>query len=52
MRNEILWGEGGPFSWKWVVDLDKIQLVATTYWFVEVHAEFIMHKKYPKIFFK
>ena len=26
------------------VDLDEIQYVATTCWFVEVHAEFILHK--------
>ena len=33
-----------PFSCKLNIDLDEIQYVATTYWFVEAHAKFILHK--------
>ena len=40
MRNEKLWH---PFSSKFI-DLDEIQCVGTTCWFVEAHAKFILHK--------
>ena len=30
------------------VDLDEIQYVSTTYWFVRVLAKFILHKKYSR----
>ena len=33
-----------PFSWKFYSDLDEIQSVATTCWFVEAHAAFILHQ--------
>ena len=35
-----------PFSRKLKIDLDEIQSVATTCWFVEAHAKFILHKYY------
>ena len=40
IRNQKLWC---PFSHK-SINLDEIQYVATTCWFVEAHAKFILHK--------
>ena len=45
MRNQKLWC---PFLKKFILDLDEIQYVATTCWFIEAHAKFILHKRFSR----
>ena len=44
MRKKI----GVHFPRNFAVNLDEIQYVATTCWFIEAHAKFILHKYYSR----